>query len=88
MRRQSASAAQPPLQGVKPAGGVRRAVVTIDASLVGLQVRLEAHLKGSPVSDLNIALVHAGEREERQVTTGTKAWEPFQDDDKVIAGKR
>ena len=32
------------------------------------------------MSDLKIALVHAGEREERAVTTGTKAWEPFKDD--------
>jgi threonyl-tRNA synthetase len=31
------------------------------------------------VSDLKIALVHAGAREERAVTTGTKAWEPFRD---------
>ncbi len=31
------------------------------------------------MSDLKIALVHAGEREERAVTTGTKAWEPFKD---------
>ncbi len=31
------------------------------------------------MSDLKIALVHAGEREERAVTTGTKAWEPFRD---------
>ena len=29
--------------------------------------------------DLKIALVHAGAREERAVTTGTKAWEPFKD---------
>jgi threonyl-tRNA synthetase len=39
------------------------------------------------VPDLKIALVHAGEREERQVTTGTKAWEPFKDDDKVVAAR-
>ena len=32
------------------------------------------------MSDLKIALVHAGAREERAVTTGTKAWEPFKDD--------
>jgi threonyl-tRNA synthetase len=31
------------------------------------------------MSDLKIALVHAGAREERAVTTGTKAWEPFKD---------
>ncbi len=39
------------------------------------------------MSDLKIALVHAGEREERAVTTGTKAWEPFQDDADVIAAR-
>ncbi|MXG90661.1 threonine--tRNA ligase [Nocardioides flavescens] len=39
------------------------------------------------MSDLKIALVHAGEREERQVTTGTKAWEPFRDDADVIAAR-
>jgi threonyl-tRNA synthetase len=39
------------------------------------------------VSDLQIALVHAGEREERQVTTGTKAWELFRDDADVIAAR-
>nr|WP_202388122.1 threonine--tRNA ligase [Nocardioides flavescens] len=36
---------------------------------------------------MKIALVHAGEREERQVTTGTKAWEPFRDDADVIAAR-
>lgn len=39
------------------------------------------------MSDLKIALVHAGEREERQVTTGTKAWEPFRDEADVIAAR-
>jgi len=39
------------------------------------------------VSDLKIALVRAGEREERAVTTGTKAWELFQDDPAVIAAR-
>jgi threonyl-tRNA synthetase len=39
------------------------------------------------MSDLKIALVHAGQREERAVTTGTKAWEPFQDQPDVIAAK-
>ncbi len=39
------------------------------------------------MSDLKIALVHAGEREERAVTTGTKAWEPFRDDESVIAAR-
>ena len=39
------------------------------------------------MSDLKIALVHAGAREERAVTTGTKAWEPFKDDESVIAAR-
>jgi threonyl-tRNA synthetase len=39
------------------------------------------------MSELKIALIHAGEREERAVTTGTKAWEPFQDDSQVIAAR-
>jgi threonyl-tRNA synthetase len=39
------------------------------------------------MSDLKIALVHADEREVREVTTGTKAWEPFKDDDSVIAAR-
>ncbi len=42
------------------------------------------------MSDLKIALVHAGAREERAVTTGTKAWEPFKDlpdAESVIAAK-
>ena len=32
------------------------------------------------MSDIKIVLVHAGAREERAVTTGTKAWELFEDD--------
>lgn len=39
------------------------------------------------MSDLKIDLVHAGQREERAVTTGTKAWEPFRDDESVIAAR-
>jgi threonyl-tRNA synthetase len=39
------------------------------------------------MSDLKITLVHAGAREERAVTTGTKAWEPFRDDQQVIAAR-
>ena len=39
------------------------------------------------MSDLKIALVTAGEREERAVTTGTKAWELFRDDEAVIAAR-
>jgi threonyl-tRNA synthetase len=39
------------------------------------------------MSDLKIALVHASEREVREVTTGTKAWELFKDDESVIAAR-
>ncbi|MGY2703130.1 MULTISPECIES: threonine--tRNA ligase [unclassified Nocardioides] len=39
------------------------------------------------MSDLKIALVHADVREERTVTTGTRAWELYRDDDKVIAAR-
>jgi threonyl-tRNA synthetase len=39
------------------------------------------------MSDLKIALVHAGERADVAVTTGTKAWEPFKDDADVIAAR-
>ncbi len=39
------------------------------------------------MSELKIALVHAGAREERAVTTGTKAWELFKDDTDVIAAR-
>ena len=37
--------------------------------------------------DIKVALVHAGEREERTVTTGTKAWELFQDDSSIVAAR-
>ena len=37
--------------------------------------------------DLKIALAHADAREERTVTTGTKAWELFADDAEVIAAR-
>ncbi|HET7070397.1 MAG TPA: threonine--tRNA ligase, partial [Nocardioides sp.] len=37
--------------------------------------------------DLKIALSHAGAREERTVTTGTKAWELYADDTAVIAAR-
>ncbi len=37
--------------------------------------------------DIKVALVHAGEREERTVTTGTKAWELFQDDASIVAAR-
>jgi threonyl-tRNA synthetase len=39
------------------------------------------------VPDIKVALVHAGEREERTVTTGTKAWELFQDDTSIVAAR-
>jgi threonyl-tRNA synthetase len=39
------------------------------------------------VSELKIALVTAGEREDRAVTTGGKAWELFRDDENVIAAR-
>jgi threonyl-tRNA synthetase len=39
------------------------------------------------VSDLTIVLTHAGAREERSVTTGTKAWELYADDTAVIAAR-
>jgi threonyl-tRNA synthetase len=39
------------------------------------------------VPEIKVALVHAGEREERAVTTGTKAWELFQDESSIVAAK-
>jgi threonyl-tRNA synthetase len=39
------------------------------------------------VSEIKVALIHAGAREERTLTTGTKAWELFADDPQVIAAK-
>jgi threonyl-tRNA synthetase len=39
------------------------------------------------MSELKIVLVHAGERADVAVTTGTKAWEPFKDDQDVIAAR-
>jgi threonyl-tRNA synthetase len=39
------------------------------------------------MSDLKIVLVHAAERADVAVTTGTKAWEPFKDDQDVIAAR-
>jgi threonyl-tRNA synthetase len=39
------------------------------------------------VSDMKVVLVHADAREERTVTTGTKAWELFADDPAVIAAR-
>ena len=39
------------------------------------------------MSDLKVTVVHADERAERTVTTGTKAWELFADDADVIAAR-
>ncbi|MCW2766279.1 MAG: thrS, partial [Nocardioides sp.] len=39
------------------------------------------------MSDIKVALVHADVREERTVTTGTKAWELFAEDPSVIAAR-
>src|ERR1700712_1149124 len=39
------------------------------------------------MSELKIALVHAGERQDVAVTTGSKAWEQFRDDETVIAAR-
>jgi threonyl-tRNA synthetase len=39
------------------------------------------------VSDLSIVLTHAEAREERTVTTGTRAWELYADDPAVIAAR-
>ena len=39
------------------------------------------------MSDIKVTVVHADVREERTVTTGTKAWELFADDPEVIAAR-
>ena len=39
------------------------------------------------MSDLKVVLTHADAREERTVTTGTKAWELYADDQAVIAAR-
>jgi len=39
------------------------------------------------VSEIKVVRIHAGERAEQAVTTGTKAWELFRDDDEVIAAR-
>ena len=39
------------------------------------------------MSDLKIVLAHADAREDRTVTTGTKAWELFAEDTSVIAAR-
>ena len=39
------------------------------------------------MSEINVVLVHADERQDQAVTTGTKAWELFRDDPDVIAAR-
>jgi len=39
------------------------------------------------VPDIKVVRIHAGERAEQAVTTGTKAWELFRDDTEVIAAR-
>jgi threonyl-tRNA synthetase len=39
------------------------------------------------VSEIKVVLTHAGAREERTVTTGTRAWELFRDEPEVIAAR-
>jgi threonyl-tRNA synthetase len=39
------------------------------------------------VSDINVVLVHASAREDRTVTTGTKAWELFTETPEVVAAR-
>ena len=39
------------------------------------------------MSEIKVVRIHAGEREERTTTTGTKAWELFADDAEVIAAR-
>jgi threonyl-tRNA synthetase len=39
------------------------------------------------VSQINVVLVHAGAREDQAVTTGTKAWELFQETPEVVAAR-
>ncbi|GAB2626207.1 threonine--tRNA ligase [Nocardioides ginkgobilobae] len=39
------------------------------------------------MSEMSIVRVHAGERQDRTVTTGTKAWELFADDTEVVAAR-
>ncbi|MGH3509966.1 MAG: threonine--tRNA ligase, partial [Nocardioidaceae bacterium] len=39
------------------------------------------------MSEITVTVTHAGAREERKVTAGTKAWELFRDDDEVIAAR-
>lgn len=39
------------------------------------------------MSELSIVRVHAEERQDRTVTTGTKAWELFKDETEVVAAR-
>ena len=39
------------------------------------------------MSQINVVLVHADRREDQTVTTGTKAWELFQESPEVIAAR-
>ncbi|WP_248581351.1 threonine--tRNA ligase [Nocardioides sp. InS609-2] len=39
------------------------------------------------MSEIKVVRIHAGERQERTTTTGTKAWELFADDSNVIAAR-
>ncbi|WP_374229519.1 threonine--tRNA ligase [Nocardioides sp. cx-173] len=39
------------------------------------------------MSEIKVVRIHAGEREERTTTTGTKAWELFAEDTEVIAAR-
>ncbi len=39
------------------------------------------------MSDIQVTLVHASERQDRTVTTGTKAWELFRDEPDVVAAR-
>ena len=39
------------------------------------------------MSEIHVARVHDGAREERTVTTGTKAWELFAEDRDVVAAR-
>ena len=39
------------------------------------------------MSDIKVVRIHAGERQDRAITTGTKAWELYADDTEVIAAR-
>jgi threonyl-tRNA synthetase len=39
------------------------------------------------VSEIKVVRIHAGERQERTTTTGTRAWELFADDGEVVAAR-